>query len=552
MSRTLFIYIFRDLMRIFLLALLSLAVIMSFGGLMRPLTRQGLQPTQIGQALLFLLPAMMTYALPIAALFGTTFVYGRLSADNEITACRAGGISYLSMVTPALLLGLIVSIVSLFMLCFIVPGLTLRVEQLATSNLARWIAFEIERDHQVKRNDWPYTIFAQSASLPDQTGGDQQIVVLKGPMIVTYDRAQVMQSKYASAVHIPKNFWLAKEATVYITNLPGDKVQLSGRSTNGTMFDRVMHGDRGGTTDATFGPMEIPMGVREHPKFMDIRQLKNLLADRSQSERLQDSFKSLIQHDEEQNFLAAMLLKLNTTQTYTFDNGTGEKYILTKPGLSSPTSNGVNLASIESPAGAGRAITIVEQNHGETVTDKATRVQIRIDVDQQDHFMVIALIMGDVDQTEGAELDRRIYVPMSPDVAAVANQTLQKYLDGPDVPMNAPATLRHEIVQLTNYIYSEMHGRVSFAVSCLILVAAGAALGLMFKSGNFLSAFAVSVVPALLAIALVATGQHVVEGVPGNVTQANDPIHLGIAIIWSGNVAALAVAVTLLGRLQRQ
>jgi hypothetical protein len=97
-----------------------------------------------------------------------------------------------------------------------------------------------------------------------------------------------------------------------------------------------------------------------------------------------------------------------------------------------------------------------------------------------------------------------------------------------------------------------MHGRVSFAVSCLILVAAGAALGLMFKSGNFLSAFAVSVVPALLAIALVATGQHVVEGVPGNVTPQNDPIHLGIAIIWSGNLAALAVAVTLLGRLQRQ
>ncbi|HEY1687053.1 MAG TPA: LptF/LptG family permease, partial [Tepidisphaeraceae bacterium] len=308
MSRTLFVYIFKDLVRIFLLALLSLAVIMSFGGLMRPLTRQGLQPTQIGAALLYLLPAMMTYALPIAALFGTTFVYGRLSADNEITACRAGGISYFSMVTPALLLGLIVSIVSLLMLCFIVPGLTLRVEQLATSNLARWIAFEIERDHQVKRNDWPYTIFAQSAYLPDQAAGagDKQVVVLKGPMIVTYDRSQVLQSKNASAVHIPKNFWMAREATVFIENKPGDKVELSGHATNGTMFDRVMHGDRGGTSDATFGPMDISVGVREHPKFMDIVQLKNLLADRSQSQRLQDSFASLIRHDQEQTCLASI------------------------------------------------------------------------------------------------------------------------------------------------------------------------------------------------------------------------------------------------------
>lgn len=550
MSRTLFIYVFRDLMRIFLLALLSLAVIMSFGGLMRPLTRQGLEPTQIGQALLYLLPAMMTYALPIAALFGTTFVYGRLSADNEITACRAGGISYLSMVTPALLLGLIVSIVSLLMLCFIVPGLTLRVEQLATSNLARWIAFEIERDHQVKRNDWPYTIFAQSAYLPEQQG-DQQIVVLKGPMIVTYDRSQMMQGQNAN-VHIPKNFWMAKEATVYITNLAGDKVQISGRSTNGTMFDRIMHGDRGGTSDATFGPTDISVGVREHPKFMDIRQLKNLLADRSQSQRLQDSFASLIRHDEEQTYLSEVLLKLNQSQTCTFDNGSGDKYTLTKPVLAAPTSDGVKLASIDSPAGAGRAISIVEQSHGTTLAVKAARVQLRIDVDQPDHFMVVTLVMGNTDVTEGGELDRRVYVPMPEDVAAVANQTLQKYLDGPDVPMDAPVALRHDIVQLTNYIYSEMHGRVSFAVSCLILVAAGAALGLMFRSGNFLSAFAVSVAPALLAIALVATGQHVVEGVPGVVTPHNDPIRLGIMIIWSGNLAALIVAVTLLARLQRQ
>ena len=36
----------------------------------------------------------------------------------------------------------------------------------------------------------------------------------------------------------------------------------------------------------------------------------------------------------------------------------------------------------------------------------------------------------------------------------------------------------------------------------------GAALGMMFKSGNFLSAFALSAVPALVCIALIVTGQH--------------------------------------------
>src|SRR5678810_20721 len=95
--------------------------------------------------------------------------------------------------------------------------------------------------------------------------------------------------------------------------------------------------------------------------------------------------------------------------------------------------------------------------------------------------------------------------------------------------------------------------RLSFAVSCFILVMVGCALGMMFRSGNFLSAFAVSVVPALLSIALVVTGQHTCENVPWNVNPAswNNPLHTGLLIIWSGNVAVAAIAVVLLWRLQR-
>ena len=40
-----------------------------------------------------------------AALFATTVVYGRLSADNELTACRAGGLSHLTVTLPAFILG---------------------------------------------------------------------------------------------------------------------------------------------------------------------------------------------------------------------------------------------------------------------------------------------------------------------------------------------------------------------------------------------------------------------------------------------------------------
>src|SRR5918998_747429 len=109
-SFTLSRYIFLDLLRIFLMASGALAGIMSFGGLLRPLTQQGLDATQVGQLLSYFTPAMTAYSFPIAALFATTMVYGRLSADNELTACRAAGISLLSMAVPAFVLGTLVAL----------------------------------------------------------------------------------------------------------------------------------------------------------------------------------------------------------------------------------------------------------------------------------------------------------------------------------------------------------------------------------------------------------------------------------------------------------
>src|ERR1051325_7107995 len=176
MSSTLFRYIFRDLLKIFFLTSGVLAGIMSFGGLLRPLTEHGLDAGQAAQMLSYFMPAMSTYSLPVAALFAATMVYGRLSADNELTACRAAGISFLAVGLPALMLGLIVAIVSLLCLCFVVPVFTLKVERVIYSNLAQLIANQIDRTHQFKFEDT--TIFAQDAEVAptNPAKGDEQIV----------------------------------------------------------------------------------------------------------------------------------------------------------------------------------------------------------------------------------------------------------------------------------------------------------------------------------------------------------------------------------------
>src|SRR5664279_2257201 len=126
--KTLHTYILRELLRVFLLTASALTTLMAFGGMLRPVTKQGIDVSQVMVILLNLMPAMLAYAIPLAALFAAVLVYWRLSTDNEITACRAGGVSFWAIVLPALLLGLIVAAADLVFVNYVVPVFLQRVE----------------------------------------------------------------------------------------------------------------------------------------------------------------------------------------------------------------------------------------------------------------------------------------------------------------------------------------------------------------------------------------------------------------------------------------
>jgi lipopolysaccharide export LptBFGC system permease protein LptF len=586
MSKTLFWYLLKDLLRIFLLASGTLAGIMSFGALLRPLTQHGLDASQVGKILSYFSPAMTTYSLPIAALFATTIVYGRLSADNELTACRASGISHLTMTWPAILLGLMVALVSLLFLSFIVPVFTLKVEKVIYSNIAQLVANKITRTHEISYGRT--SIFAQAAEVkPSQDG--RQVVDLISPMIFTYATVDAPKDDDApprpkgaadkpDKMRVPSKIWIAERATAYITQQENDVV-LEARLEKGASFPRGTGGTQIAVDQAQFGPVPMGTPIRENTKFMDVAQLKALLQNPESSRRLKGTVEQFVRDEQRNAYFERIRKSLEdpALRSFRFPAET-ETLIVSGADLQVQVSRGGELVVNPRADQETQRLRVDRESNGEIVSKDSAR-QIRITVEPLDaataadpsalpdggggggetesaapaqaRRMLVTvrgydvIVEADEDPAAHETFPRTINVPMPDDLLAIERHDVRHYLTSQSAGRREREELRNHYDKLVSSIRSEMHARASFAVSCFILVMVGSALGMISKSGNFLSAFAVSVVPALLCITLIVTGQHVCENTPKS-------MRLGLSLIWSGNVAVLVLGTILLTRLQRQ
>lgn len=558
--RTLHWYILRDLIRVFLLTATALTTLLAFGGTFKPLTKEGLDVIQLLQVMINLVPAMLAYAIPMAALFAAVLVYWRLSTDNEITACRAGGISFTAVVVPAIMLGLAVASADLIFVNYVVPMFLQRAERVVRRDLGSLLVQKVARQEPFQYNDM--VVYADRGRLLELEDDDAPKGIDKRTVVRLEGMACTMTKD-----NQPMFIIVAKAANVIFDEVRSTDtiyclVQLDeGAAFSASTFGRISGNIKSIPPDGV--PQPIPSQLKEKVKFLNFLQLQRLNDEPSRYGPINRVIQSIDMALRQQQVAEMLKAGWRPNTPMIFDQGLGGGESVS---VTAPVAQLSDQRTLVFRSAGNTPVRVDQYRDGKRIyyyTAQNAVLFMSDDADGQSFNGVshgTLQLTGDVVRRDlirnipPSETDK--IVNIQPLVMPTAIVEKVKSIDAeilrkadasqftPDVQRQIK-TVRDRVQKLVREVGSELHSRGAFAISCLMLVMLGAALGILMRGQNPLFVFVVGFVPAIVLVLLMTAGRRVMESSHG------DPMQ-GIAIIWTGNVILVALVIGVYAKLLRQ
>jgi lipopolysaccharide export system permease protein len=109
-------YLIKDWLTTFAVAMLLITFAFSIGAIYKAIDimAKGLPVSVVGRFFIYNLPYSIAYTIPISALFSTLLLFGRLSADSEISAMKSGGLSLWQIASPIILTSCLLTLICLY------------------------------------------------------------------------------------------------------------------------------------------------------------------------------------------------------------------------------------------------------------------------------------------------------------------------------------------------------------------------------------------------------------------------------------------------------
>lgn len=533
---TLHTYLARELLKTFGLTSVALTLLVVMGGGVANIFRgEGLGAEDVFKVFLFLTPVAITLILPVAALFSAAITYGRASADNEITACRAAGINIHRLLLSAGLLGLFVTIFTYVSWNFMIPGLSRMIEETTRRELPGIVMGQFQKARPLAFGKYRIT------------AGRCEIMENPPPGIVLpEDHTYLLLSK-VSFLEMGDEEYLrygTADATIIDFDGSGDTPRVTVDLQGVRTFDasRRQYYD---LAHQVLGPFDVPMPMRRKTKFENLARLVHYQRHPAESPEIEDRLFGIRRE------LMSFYVQQEAIDRLAKDGvikwmGPGVQYEISArqyavdPDDGRTTLRDVRVVEVEDPPrrdGDGMK---------QVMTAESATLDLRSAMDKNRPLIMVELI-GNVETRTVAparrDNDRTVrktkeslkpleYMDQPGLVDRLAQFDTKAFLQGTPIvglPRKQHKQCERFWQRLDTFraeVIGEIHFRGSYALTPVAVVLMGAILGIIIRGGQVLTAFGISCVPSLFVVLISIVGR--------NLADRPDYSTVSLFVMWGG------------------
>jgi lipopolysaccharide export LptBFGC system permease protein LptF len=507
MLKTLLWYLMREMGKTFLLTSIGLTLMLSLGGGIRNLLKgEGLGTVEVIQVLSFVVPGAFTLSLPVAGLFSAAMTYGRFAADNELNACRAGGINVHKLLAPVVGLSLIIAMVTFWFSNYVIPGYIKDLNEIVGKNVVRIVmnALTTKGAFEFRGNIIHVDRLVGLEANPQDPDADVRKFAAFGGafMEMSGDRPRRVASTEAMVAEF-ENVGEQPRVRAVLSNVRGFDLEKN------QFYEAA---------EQPFGPYDIPpVGIDLKPKWMTLGELREYR-----------------QHPEEVPRIREGLTHLRAQlRRYLFYVWVGEQlqgpdhaFTLGRPGYPWLEVRAEQYAADHDTARPRlKDPRVIEHSRDRTRTITAELGVVSANLTRGTDVPLATITLDGnvviVDSTDPDKPIRRSSLELP--VLYITREVMDQeagYSDAVLLDANrdlglgeriesARARLIADMRQQVLRIDSVLHSRTAFCISVLVTMMLGACLGIVFRGGHIMTAFGVSFAPALFVIATIAMGRQI-------------------------------------------
>ncbi len=504
-----------DVLRQFAITATILVIVVAFGAAIKPLSSDDLLTGwDTVKYLTFAIVPMLQFALPFAGAFAATIGLHRMAQDNEIIAMAVCGQSYVRLLAPMALFGLLLTLIVALLAQSIIPTFVGKMTSAASAELPRMLANKIKQHAPFVQGN--LIIWAEDIFIVED--GDQERMALEQMAVAKIDKTG-RANMYLTAAGAVVDIQTVNNQTSLLVEFKDSAQWTSNRDGSG-----LLRGAKEGKlTDA----IDLPTLTKQRTSSLTRSQLLALRTHPRDYSRVDNAAINLESTLATISFIDAVNEQFSNNNTITCNAVSGGRQIIieakkmNKDTFIAPITvtsmSGTGETRVLSPKSARLIVEQSDSGSIEFVTIQMKDVIVgagEIGENMRGELVVPSLRVSGVEP-------RAINTLTIPELFSVAENNKAASVK------RLEKNLRHSLELMEGQIVGRIGQRWAVSLLSLLAIVLGSLFAIRFSTTPPLFVYAKVFIPTVVALLLVFAGGQMVR-------DAREVS--GFSVMWSGNV----------------